>query len=51
MVGPGSRLISIYSLASKRATELDLNYNFPHPTISESLHESVLAAYNKAIHI
>lgn len=24
---------------------------FPHPTISESMHESVLAAYGKAIHI
>eukprot|EP01037_Dinobryon_pediforme_P010340 gene10340-10406_t len=24
---------------------------FPHPTISESMHESVLAAYGRAIHI
>jgi dihydrolipoamide dehydrogenase len=24
---------------------------FPHPTISESMHESVLGAYGKAIHI
>jgi len=24
---------------------------FPHPTISESMHESVLAAYGKALHI
>ncbi|MBF87953.1 MAG: dihydrolipoyl dehydrogenase [Pelagibacterales bacterium] len=54
MVGPEvTELISIYSLAIKlEATELDLMSTiFPHPTISESLHESVLAAYNKAIHI
>jgi len=24
---------------------------FPHPTISEAMHESVLAAYGRAIHI
>jgi dihydrolipoamide dehydrogenase len=24
---------------------------FPHPTISESMHESVLAAYGRVIHI
>ena len=24
---------------------------FPHPTVSEMMHESVLAAYGKAIHI
>ena len=24
---------------------------FPHPTISESMHESVLAAYGRALHI
>ncbi len=24
---------------------------FPHPTLSEMMHESVLAAYGKAIHI
>ena len=33
-------------------TEAELmNTVFPHPTISESMHESVLAAYGKAIHI
>ncbi len=24
---------------------------FPHPTISESMHESVLASYGRALHI
>jgi dihydrolipoamide dehydrogenase len=24
---------------------------FPHPTLSEMMHESVLAAYGKALHI
>jgi dihydrolipoamide dehydrogenase len=32
-------------------TELDLMHTiFPHPTLSEMMHESVLSAYNKAIH-
>tara|TARA_Y100001960_G_scaffold328644_1_gene417974 strand:+ start:693 stop:2087 length:1395 start_codon:yes stop_codon:yes gene_type:complete len=54
LVGPEvTELISVYSLAIKlEATELDLiNTVFPHPTISESLHESVLDAFNRAIHI
>lgn len=33
-------------------TEAELMHTiFPHPTISESMHESVLAAYGWAIHI
>jgi dihydrolipoamide dehydrogenase len=28
-----------------------INAIFPHPTISETMHESVLAAYGRAIHI
>ncbi len=33
-------------------TELDLMSTiFPHPTLSEMMHESVLQAYNKQIHI
>ena len=33
-------------------TEAELMHTvFPHPTISDSMHESVLAAYGKAIHI
>lgn len=33
------------------ATELDFMHTiFPHPTLSEMMHESVLAAYSKAIH-
>lgn len=34
------------------ATEIDLMHSIaPHPTLSESLHESVLSAYSRAIHI
>jgi len=34
------------------ATEEDLMHTvFPHPTLSEMMHESVLAAYGRAIHI
>jgi len=34
------------------ATELDLVHTvFPHPTISEAMHEAVLDAYGRAIHI
>jgi dihydrolipoamide dehydrogenase len=33
-------------------TEVELMHSvFPHPTISEAMHESVLAAYGRAIHI
>lgn len=33
-------------------TEIDLMHTvFPHPTLSEMMHESVLQAYNKVIHI
>ncbi|WP_421704050.1 dihydrolipoyl dehydrogenase [Aliiroseovarius sp.] len=33
-------------------TEEDLMHTvFPHPTVSESMHEAVLAAYDRAIHI
>jgi dihydrolipoamide dehydrogenase len=33
-------------------TEQDLmNTIFPHPTLSEAMHESVLSAYGRAIHI
>ncbi len=48
-----TELINSFSLAMKlEATELDIfSTIFPHPTISESIHESALDAYNKAIHI
>lgn len=33
-------------------TELDImNTIFPHPTMSEAMHESTLSAYNRALHI
>ena len=54
ILGPEvTELISTYCVAMQlEATELDLfNTIFPHPTISESIHESVLDAYDRAIHI
>ena len=54
MIGPEvTELISTYSLAMQlEATELDFfDTIFPHPTVSESIHESVLDAYDRAIHI
>ncbi len=33
-------------------TEAELIHTvFPHPTVSETMHESVLAAYGRALHI
>ena len=48
-----TELINSFTLAIKlEATEEDIfNTIFPHPTISESIHESALDAFGKAIHI
>ena len=48
-----TELINSFALAIQlEATEEDiLNTIFPHPTISESIHESVLNAFGKAVHI
>ena len=54
MIGPEvTELISTYCVAMQlEATELDLfNTIFPHPTVSETIHESVLDAYDRALHI
>jgi len=54
MIGPEvTELINTFSLAMKlEATETDImNTIFPHPTLSESIHESTLDAFDKAIHI
>ncbi len=53
MVGPEvTELIQGFSIAKKlETTEYELMHTiFPHPTLSEGIHESVLDAYNKAIH-
>ena len=53
MVGPEvTELIQGFSIAKKlETTEHELMHTvFPHPTLSESMHESVLDAYNQAIH-
>lgn len=48
-----TELIQGYAIAmTLEATEEDLFHTiFPHPTLSEMMHESALQAYNKAIHI
>ncbi len=48
-----TELINSFSLAIKlEATEIDIfSTIFSHPTISESIHESALDAFDKAIHI
>ena len=53
MVGPEvTELIQGFSIAKKlETTEYVLMLTiFPHPTLSEGIHESVLDAYNQAIH-
>ncbi len=53
MVGPEvTELIHGYAIARKlEATEAELMATiFPHPTLSEAMHESVLDAYGRAIH-
>ena len=49
-----SQVARNYERAVKRAketTEEDLmNTVFPHPTLSEMMHEAVLDAYGRAIH-
>ena len=53
MIGSGvTELIQGYVVSKNlEGTELDLiNTIFPHPTLSEMMHESVLSAYDRAIH-
>ena len=53
MVGPEvTELIQGFSIAKKlETTEYELMHTiFPHPTLSEAMHESVLDAYDQAIH-
>ncbi|MNU02787.1 Dihydrolipoamide dehydrogenase [compost metagenome] len=47
-----SELITGYGVAaSLEATEEDLMHTvFAHPTLSETLHESVLSAFGRALH-
>ena len=54
MVGPEvTEMIQGFVVAKGlEATEKDLfHIVFPHPTVSESMHEAVLAAYDRALHI
>jgi dihydrolipoamide dehydrogenase len=48
-----TELIQGFSIArSMEGTELDLIHAvFPHPTLSEAMHEAVLDAYGRVIHI
>jgi dihydrolipoamide dehydrogenase len=54
MIGPEvTEMIQGFAIAmGLEATEADLIETiFPHPTISEAMHESVLAAFDRALHI
>lgn len=54
LVGPeATELIHGFALAGTlEATEAELMETvFPHPTLSEAMHESVLAAFGRALHI
>ena len=54
MIGPEvTEIIQGYAVArTLEATEAELMRTiFPHPTVSETMHESVLDAYGRAIHI
>jgi dihydrolipoamide dehydrogenase len=54
LVGPEvTELIHGFAIAKTlEATEVELMHTiFPHPTLSETVHESVLGAYNRALHI
>jgi dihydrolipoamide dehydrogenase len=54
MVGPEvTEMIQGYGIArTLESTEADLMHTvFPHPTVSETMHESVLDAYGRVIHI
>lgn len=48
-----TEMIQGYTVASQlETTEEELMHTvFPHPTLSESMHEAVLAAYDRALHI
>lgn len=48
-----TELIQGYTVArSLESTEAELMHTiFPHPTLSETMHEAVLAAYGRALHI
>ena len=48
-----TELIQGYGIAKTlETTEADLLHTvFPHPTLSEMMHESVLDAYGRALHI
>jgi dihydrolipoamide dehydrogenase len=54
MVGPEvTEMIQGYGIArTLESTEVDLMHTvFPHPTVSETMHEAVLDAYGRVIHI
>ena len=41
----------MFALSKQGPTEEDLMHTiFPHPTLSEMMHESVLDAYGRALH-
>jgi dihydrolipoamide dehydrogenase len=54
MVGSGvTELVQGFTIATAlEATEAELiDVVFPHPTLSEAMHESVLAAFGRVLHV
>jgi dihydrolipoamide dehydrogenase len=54
MAGPEvTEMIQGYGIArTLESTETELMHTvFPHPTVSETMHEAVLDAYGRVIHI
>ncbi len=54
MIGPGvTEMIQGFAIAlGAEVTEAELMATvFPHPTVSEAMHESVLAAYGRVLHL
>jgi dihydrolipoamide dehydrogenase len=47
-----TELIQVYAIARQlETTEAELMHTvFPHPTLSEMMHEGVLDAYGRALH-
>lgn len=48
-----TELIQGYTIARElESTEAELiGTTFPHPTLSEMMHESILSAYGRALHV
>ena len=50
-VGAAEAILELRQATKRYAGVPAIETVFPHPTISEAMHESVLAAYGRVIHI